>query len=363
MVVALGRRCVYHHHHHGVTVVYGFAPIITTSPPHIHTRQQPRPVTWSRTVSTLSTKQAATTAAPTIRQNSRDPHHPQHNPTLQQCRNLKRVGTALSTVSQCWKTFSWRRLSKRIRHRAVVFVTSFLLIWNMANVGSLSSSVSIPSLLFTPPVAHAASTTATAAKMERVFDRISQSDVDQIIHHYVQQHMFDDDMSVTDPVVGTYREAYTDHMTPKYPMALRQIITDSFRGSTTTASTSNVSKRPPLDVGLVLTQTIQLLQRTLGCTEMTATIVLSIAFVVAGPSAFLLFGMIVGGISKRNMDQVFKKRYGETYTVDATIKKEPVVELPSDDDEEEDDDDDDDNDEDDDEDDSKTKGKNKDKKK
>ena len=233
----------------------------------------------------------------------------------------------------------------------------------MANLGSLSSSSS-SSLLFTPPVAHAASTTATAAKMERVFDRISQSDVDQIIHHYVQQHMFDDDMSVTDPVVGTYREAYTDHMTPKYPMTLRQIITDAFRGSTaTTTTTSNVSKRPPLDVGLVLTQTIQLLQRTLGCTEMTATIVLSIAFVVAGPSAFLLFGMIVGGISKRNMDQVFKKRYGETYTVDATIKKEPVVELPSDDDEEDDDDDNDEDDDEEEEEDSKTKGKNKDKKK
>ena len=358
MVVALGRRCVLNnHHHHGVTVVYGFAPIITitTSPPHIHTRQ-PRALTWSRTVSTITTKRIATTSTTT---------QPQHNPTLHQWRNLKRVGTALSTVSQCWKTFSWRRLSKRIRHRAVVFVTSFLLIWNMANVGSLSSSSSVPSLLFTPPVAHAASTTTTAAKMERVFDRISQSDVDQIIHHYVQQHMFDDDMSVTDPVVGTYREAYTDHMTPKYPMSLRQIITDAFRGSTTTtsSSTSNVSKRPPLDVGLVLTQTIQLLQRTLGCTEMTATIVLSIAFVVAGPSAFLLFGMIVGGISKRNMDQVFKKRYGETYTVDATIKKEPVVELPSDDDEEDDDDDDNDEDDDEEEDDSKTKGKNKDKKK
>ncbi len=203
--------------------------------------------------------------------------------------------------------------------------------------------------------------------MERVFDRMSHSDVDQIIRQYVQQHMFDDDVSTTDPVVGTYREAYTDHMTQKYPMTLRQIISETFRGSsftsTSSSSSSNVPKPPPLDVGLLLTQTIQLLQRTLGCTEMTATIVLSIAFVVAGPSAFLLFGMIVGGISKRNMDQVFKKRYGETYTVDATIKKEPVVELPSDDDDDEDDDDDDSDDDDDEDDDSETKGKNKDKKK
>jgi hypothetical protein len=178
--------------------------------------------------------------------------------------------------------------------------------------------------------------------------------------------MFDDDLSTLDPVVGTYREAYYDQMFPqKYPSTLRNTIAETFRGSKLLESTSlssNLVKPPPLDVGLLLTRTIQLLQRSLGLTELTATIVLAITFVVAGPSIFLLFGMIVGGISKRNMDRVFKKRYGETYTVDATIKKEPVIELPSedeDDDDENDDGDDDDDDNDDGDDEAKGKTKNK----
>jgi hypothetical protein len=49
------------------------------------------------------------------------------------------------------------------------------------------------------------------------------------------------------------------------------------------------------------------------------------------------------------MDQVFKKRYGDTYTVDATIKQEPTVEAPPDEDDDDADGDDDDDDDDDDE--------------
>jgi hypothetical protein len=44
-----------------------------------------------------------------------------------------------------------------------------------------------------------------------------------------------------------------------------------------------------------------------------------------------------------------KKRYGDTYSVDATLKKEEVVEAPEDEEDDEEDDDEDDDDEDDDE--------------
>ena len=324
-------------------------------------------------------------------------HHNSHHHQHQQpkghsllVRTIQNVVTTVSTVSLRKITALQQALLsirsvllrlqllplQRIRHSILVFVTSFLLIWNIGSLG-LSSSLSSPFPFLTTPVAHAASSTSTitassnTALTERMLDRISNSDVDKIIHQYVQKHMFDDDLSASDPIVGTYREAHYDHTLPqKYPMMLRNIITETFRGtklmdtsSSSLLSASNVAKPPPLDVGLLLTRTVQLLQKTLGLTELTATIVLAITFVVAGPSVFLLFGMIVGGISKRNMDQIFKKRYGETYTVDATIKQEPVIELPSEDDDDDDDDDDSDDNGDDEDDDNETKGSNKNKKK
>jgi hypothetical protein len=45
--------------------------------------------------------------------------------------------------------------------------------------------------------------------------------------------------------------------------------------------------------------------------------------------------MMVGGISQRNMEKVFKKRNGDTYLVNATIEVEPVVEAPADDEDDE----------------------------
>jgi len=77
--------------------------------------------------------------------------------------------------------------------------------------------------------------------------------------------------------------------------------------------------------------------------------ILAASFVIAGPVAFAMGGMIIGGMSKRNLRKVFKVRYGDAYTIDATAKPDDDdVELP---DEDEDEDDDDDNENDDDEDD------------
>jgi hypothetical protein len=244
-----------------------------------------------------------------------------------------------------------------IRRRIGVLATSFLLVWGVFLGG-------LPMMPSQPPTANAASTTTTSsttatttttttARTERWLDQTSPT-LDAMIDKYIRQHMFDDDVSMLDPITGTYREAYDDTTTGRYPAALRDIVTDTLRdtkldpllpSSSSSSSFQNGGTRVPFDVGSLLTRTISLLQKRIGLSEMGATIVLALGFVLAGPSLFLFAGMMVGGISKRNMDQVFKKRYGDTYTVDATIKQEPTVEAPPDEDDGDDGDDDDDDDE------------------
>jgi hypothetical protein len=233
-----------------------------------------------------------------------------------------------------------------IRRRIGVLATSFLLVCGVCLGG-------LPMMPSQPPMANAASTTTTA-RTERWLDQTSPT-LDAMIDKYIRQHMFDDDVSMLDPITGTYREAFDDTTTGRYPTALREIVTDTLRdtkldpllpSSSSSLSLQNGGTRvPSFDVGSLLTRTISLLQKRIGLSEMGATIVLALGFVLAGPSLFLFAGMMVGGISKRNMDQVFKKRYGDTYTVDATIKQEPTVEAPPDEDDGDDDDDDDDDEE------------------
>ena len=208
-------------------------------------------------------------------------------------------------------------------------------------------------LVIPPPPAHASSSSSVTASRPPVTERLLQHTspkVDDLIDRYVRQHMFDDDYSDADPVASTYREAYTDATTGRYPAALREVTAQVWQGrdkalaGTAAADEGNNA----LNIGRLLTAAVQTLQTKVGLSETTALFVLAGTFVVAGPSAFLLGGMIVGGISKRNMNRLFQKRYGEDYTVDATVKKEEMVEAPDDeedDDEDEDDDDDDDDDE------------------
>ena len=235
-----------------------------------------------------------------------------------------------------------------LRRRLSVFTACFLIFFSVFIRGFNG---------MLPPSAFAASasSTSTAVLTERLLDKTSPS-LDAMIDKYIRQHMFDDDLSVLDPVAGTYRESYSDMTIGRYPAALREIVSDALRG-TKFDLTPSAEVRPKLDVGAALTSAINFIQKRLGLSEMTATILLAVGFVLAGPSLFLFTGMMVGGISKRNMDKVFKKRYGDTYTVDATIKKEPTVEAPPD--EEDDDDDDEDDDEDDEEEDDDGKDKRK----
>jgi hypothetical protein len=253
------------------------------------------------------------------------------------------------------KSWNWTRkvLSLSImrgpslRRRLSVFTTCFLILF----------VVWFQSVRLRPPSAYAAtpSSASTTVLTERLLDKTSPS-LDAIIDKYIRQHMFDDDLSLLDPITGTYREAYSDMTTGRYPAALREIVTDTLRGTKLDVAPSTEAG-PKLDVGAMLTRTVNVLQKRLGLTELAATVVLAIGFVLAGPSLFLFTGMMVGGISKRNMDKVFKKRYGDTYTVDATIKQEPTLEAPPDEEDDEDDEGEDDDDEEDDDNDNKDKKK------
>jgi hypothetical protein len=162
--------------------------------------------------------------------------------------------------------------------------------------------------------------------------------------------MFDDDLTtVLDPVAATYQEVHDDATTGRHVSALRQIVSSVLgQGASSTSAESNVVDNTSGGLGPMLISLVRGLQQRTGWSEAAVTLSLATVFVVAGPTLFLVAGVMVGNLSKRNMDQLFKKRYGDTYTVDATAKHEPIVEAPPD--EEEDDEDDSDDTEDDDED-------------
>lgn len=189
--------------------------------------------------------------------------------------------------------------------------------------------------------AHPRPAQASAAPLvESLLEKTSPS-LDKIIDRYVKENMFNDD--TYDPIESAYREAYDDAVKGTYPQALREVTGfGSSQASPTQTSTGEtnpiVSFLSNIDIGALLTSLLTFLQNKLRLSESAAIMVLAAIFVVAGPSAFLFTGMIVGGMSKRNINRVMKKRYGDTYTVDATMKTEESVEAPDDEDDEDDDD-------------------------
>lgn len=220
------------------------------------------------------------------------------------------------------------------------------------------ASLLLAASVFTTQPAQASS--AAAPLVESFLEKTSPS-LDTMIDNYVKEHMFNDD--TYDPIESAYREAYDDAVKGTYPQALREVTgsgSSSLQSSPSQTTGESTSANPVanffsnIDIGALLTSLLTFLQNKLRLSESAAIMVLAAIFVVAGPSALLFTGMIVGGMSKRNINRVMKKRYGDTYTVDATMKTEDSVEAPDDDEDDEDDDegdDDDNNDADDDEDD------------
>ncbi|KAG7356042.1 hypothetical protein IV203_000728 [Nitzschia inconspicua] len=179
-----------------------------------------------------------------------------------------------------------------------------------------------------PPTASAS---PTVVQVSRNFFSPS---VDQIVDKYVKDHMFDDD--VYDPVESVYREAMDDRIHGTYPKALKE-ITSSVLGQDVIKAEKSASGT---SVGNTLVKMVGFLRQK-GLSETQAIVLLTGGLVVGTPTVLFAILMMVGAQNKRSINRLMKKRYGETYTVDATIKEEEDVVAP---DEDEDDDDEDDED-------------------
>ncbi|KAL3939872.1 MAG: hypothetical protein SGBAC_005476 [Bacillariaceae sp.] len=214
-----------------------------------------------------------------------------------------------------------RNLIRRLK-RSIRFCFASALFWFGA-----AGLRSTPSFASTADVAPAPQTSAPIS-----------SSIDKIVDRYVHNHMFDDD--VYDPVESTYREAMNDKTKGSHPKMISEITADVLGQDVVKAE----RKASASGIGGLLLSAVNMLQQR-GLSETTAILLLAGSFVVIGPGAFLVVGMMVGSQSKRQINSVMKKRYGDTYTVDATIKTEDDVELSDDDDDEDEDDDDDDGDE------------------
>ncbi|GAX18974.1 hypothetical protein FisN_8Hh195 [Fistulifera solaris] len=213
------------------------------------------------------------------------------------------------------KLFS--RVSKSFRRRCKLTGASLL----------FAASV----FLAPPKPAHASA--APSAVLESILEKTSPS-LDTIIDRYVKEHMFNDD--TYDPIESAYREAYDDAVHGTYPQALRE-VTGVGAASTETPTNSNPVSNvlSKIDLGAMLTSMLTFIKNKLQLNETSAIMVLAAIFVVGGPFAFLFTGMVIGGMSKRNMNRLMKKRYGDSYTLDATMKTEETVEAPDDDDDDE----------------------------
>ena len=174
-----------------------------------------------------------------------------------------------------------------------------------------------------------ASSSSTLAPIERILEKTSPS-LDKIIDRYVKDHMFDDD--TYDPIESLYREAYNDATQGTYPQALREVVGESLGQGVEKSLQSGSSK---MTIENMFFQAISMLQKR-GLSQSTAIVVLASCFAIGGPLTFMLGFAMVSGASKRNMTKLMKSRYGDSYTLDATIKPEVIVEAPEDDEDEDD---------------------------
>jgi len=167
----------------------------------------------------------------------------------------------------------------------------------------------------TPP-ASASTAAPTASVMERIVGGKSQ---DQIVDDYIVKHMFDeDDSTMTDPLESAYREAYQDYKGKgSYPSALKE-ITAQVLGSGQSLKTASDQARVDANEGArfnvfrIVSAAIRALESR-GLSETKAMVVVAGILTIGAPLSMLFFGMIVGGISKRRVNNLMKQRYGETY--------------------------------------------------
>jgi hypothetical protein len=214
-------------------------------------------------------------------------------------------------------------LSTKLKRSFLFVCTSFLLCFGTLGVSGAQASA--PSM-----------STSTVATMQVSRNRFS-TPINQIVDNYVKDHMFDDDLY--DPVESIYREAMDDRIHGTYPKAIKG-VTLSVLGKDVIKAERSASGTT---IGTTLVKMADFLRQK-GFSETQAIFMLAGSLVIGTPTIFFVLLLIVGEENKRSINRLMKKRYGETYTVDATIKVEEDVEAPDDN---EDDDEDDEEDEDD----------------
>lgn len=203
---------------------------------------------------------------------------------------------------------------------------------------------------FTPPAAHASTsaiastTTATTgttvkapvpSKVSKLISSITDGpSLDEIVDDYVRDYMFDDDSY--DPVESIYREAMHDKVSGTYPKALKEVTAEVLQGTDVMKQAAKAERESGMSVGSLLVRGTTWLQAKAGLTEAQAVTLLTGVFAVGAPAIMISAAMYVAISNKRGMNKLMKKRYGESYTTDATIKVEEDVELPDDDDDDDD---------------------------
>ena len=187
------------------------------------------------------------------------------------------------------------RLLGKIRRSALLFCASLLFWFGAAAMGTAPSHAEDA----------AAATPVPSAPQSR---NIIPSTLDKIVDRYIKNHMFDDD--VYDPVESTYREAVTDKIDGSHPRSISEIATSVLGQDGVRAEKSESSAT---GIGGILLNSINFLKRR-GLSESAAILLLAGSFVFAGPIVFVTVGMMVGNQSKRQINSVMKKRYGDTYT-------------------------------------------------
>jgi hypothetical protein len=215
-------------------------------------------------------------------------------------------------------------ISAKLKRSFLLVCTAVVLCFGVQGAGGAQASAPPPTSFTAPTV--------------QVSRNLFSAPVDQIIDNYVKNHMFDDD--VYDPVESIYREAMDDRVQGTHPKAIK-VVTSSVLGNDVIKAERSASGTT---LGTTLVKMVGFLRQK-GLTETQAIALLAGSVVLGTPTIAFTLLMIVGAQNKRSINRLMKKRYGETYTVDATIKVEEDVEAP--DDNEDDDDEEDDNDEDD----------------
>ena len=225
--------------------------------------------------------------------------------------------------------------------RSMMVVCASLFVWFSAGgfVGANSGNGNP----FTPPAAHA-STTMTTSFSKAATSFIEGPSLDEIVDDYVRDYMFDDD--TYDPVESLYREAMDDNLSGTYPKALKEVSAEVLQGTDVMKQAAKAERESNMSIGSMLVRAGNFLQTRAGLTETQAVMVLAGVFAIGTPALLIFTATYVAMSNKRGMDRLMKKRYGQSYTTDATIKVEEDVELPDDDDDDDEDDDDDDDDED-----------------